>query len=233
MFASLVPLVALMLLAGCDSEESPLLDGLVESEGGREEVSEERIEELKRQIAANREIVEEKVEAAGELGVYYRMLGRAYMNRELYGPALDAFEEALEIETANPRAFYQAAVAAGYLGNAAGTEEEAVPYFEKAERYYGRAVELDPEYADALYGLAVLYVFEMDRPEEALSLLDRAMDAGISRARALMVKGRALLELGRRQEAAEVYGQAAERTTDDALRRRAEENRRQILGESQ
>ncbi|MFP4373628.1 MAG: tetratricopeptide repeat protein [Spirochaetaceae bacterium] len=220
-----------LALAGCDRGRSDTLEDLVEMEPGDGPVGEERIAELERQIENYREIVDEKVQATGQLGVYYKMLARAYMNRQMYGPALEALEEAIAIETANPIVFYRAAVAAGQLGSAAGSEREARGHFETAERYYERAVELDPEYADALYGLAVLYSFEFDRPEAALELLERATAAEPGRARPFMLKGRVLLELGRPEAAAEAYGAAAETADSRDIRDAALENRRRILGE--
>jgi tetratricopeptide (TPR) repeat protein len=104
-------------------------------------------------------------------------------------------------------------------------------YFETAERYYRRAIELDPEYLDALYGLAVLYAFELDRLEEALSLLERATTVNPNRARPYMLMGRVLLELDRPEEAAEAYGRAAETAVSDEVADAALENRRRILGE--
>jgi tetratricopeptide (TPR) repeat protein len=230
LLAVLVVLVVLAL-AGCDQGRSETLEDLAEMEPGDGPVGEARIAELREQIENYREIVEEKVQATGQLGVYYKMLGRAYMTRRMYGPALDALEEAVRIETANPIVFYRAAVAAGQLGSSAGSESEARRHFETAERYYERAIELDPEYVDALYGLAVLYTFELDRPEAALDLLNRATTAEPGRARPFMLKGRVLLELGRPEAAAEAYGAAAETAESEETRDAALENRRRILGE--
>jgi tetratricopeptide (TPR) repeat protein len=230
---SLLLLAAVLLLAGCDRERSPLLEDMIEMEGGEDQVSEERIAELKEQIERNREIVEEKVQAAGELGVYYKMLASAYVNRRMFGPALDALEQAIRIETDNPVVFYRAGAAAGHLGNAAGSGAEAMRYFETAERYYRRAIELDPEYVDALYGLAVLYTFELERPEDALPLLERATTVEPNRARPFMLKGRVLLELERPEAAAEAYGRAAETAASSDVRDAALQNRRRILGESE
>ncbi|MFO7780457.1 MAG: tetratricopeptide repeat protein [Spirochaetia bacterium] len=228
---TVVALLAVLALAGCDEGQSDTLEDLAEMEPGDGPVGEERIAELKRQIENYREIVEEKVQATGQLAVYYKMLGRAYMTRRMYGPALDALEEAIRIEAANPIVFYRAAVAAGQLGSSAGSEPEARRHFETAERYYERAIELDPEYVDALYGLAVLYTFELDRPEEALDLLERATTVEPGRARPFMLMGRVLLELGRPEAAAEAYGKAAETAESEQIRDAALENRRRILGE--
>lgn len=222
--------LALLLIAGCDRGRSQLLDDMVEMEG-EEQVSEERIAEIEEQIEQYRDIVEEKVQATGELGVYYKLLARAYVNRRMFGPALDALEQAIRIETDNAVVFYRAGVAAGHLAKAAASQAEAMRYFETAERYYRRAIELDPEYLDALYGLAVLYAFELDRPEEALSLLERATTVNPNRARPYMLMGRVLLELDRPEEAAEAYGRAAETAVSDEVADAALENRRRILGE--
>lgn len=226
-----VALVTALGLAGCDQGRSDTLEDLVEMEPGDGPVGEERIAELKRQIGNYREIVDEKVQATGQLGVYYKMLARAYMTRRMYGPALDALEEAIRIETVNPVVFYRAGVAAGQLGNAAAGESEARSHFETAERYYERAIELDPAYVDALYGLAVLYAFELDRPEAAFDLLERATTVEPGRARPFMLKGRVLLALGRPEAAAEAYGKAAETAESEDIRDAALENRRRILGE--
>lgn len=220
-----------MAFTACGQEESDTLEELVEMEGGADQVSEDRIAEIEREIERYREIVEEKVQATGELGVYYKMLARAYTSRQMFGPALDALEEAIRIETDNPVLFSRAAVAAGHLGKAAGEREDALEQFEIAERYYRRALELDPDYVDALYGLAVLYTFELDRSADALPLLDRATAVAPERARPFMLKGRVLLELGRPEEAAEAYGTAAETADSKDVRDAALENRRRILGE--
>jgi len=227
----LVALVTVLALAGCDQGRSDTLEDLAEMEPGDGPVSEERIAELRRQIENYREIVDEKVQATGQLGVYYKMLARAYITRRMYGPALDALEEAIRIETVNPVVFYRAGVAAGQLGNAAGGESEARRHFETAERYYERAIELDSEYVDALYGLAVLYTFELDRPEAALDLLERATTVEPGRARPFMLKGRVLLALERPDAAAQAYGNAAEAADSEEIRDAALENRRRILGE--
>jgi tetratricopeptide (TPR) repeat protein len=224
-------MLGVLTLAGCDQGRSDTLEDLAQMEPGDGPVGEERIAELRRQIDNYREIVDEKVQATGQLGVYYKMLARAYMTRRMYGPALDALEDAIRIETVNPVVFYRAGVAAGQLGNAAGGESEARRHFETAERYYERAIELDPEYVDALYGLAVLYTFELDRPAEALDLLERATTVEPGRARPFMLKGRVLLELGRPEAAAEAYGNAAETAESENIRDAALENRRRILGE--
>jgi tetratricopeptide (TPR) repeat protein len=231
--AAIAFMLLAVLLGGCDSREPDTLNELIEMEGGEEAVGPERISELKQQIEQYRDVVEEKVQAAGQLGVYYKMLARAYMDRQMYGLALDTIDEAVRIETDNPVLFYMAGVAAGHMGKAAGTEAEAVEYFEMAERYYNRAIELNPEYLDALYGLAVLYAFELDRPDDALELLERANEVEPNRARPYMLKGRVLVELGQPEEAAEAYGRAAETAASKEVRDAALENRRRILGESQ
>lgn len=227
---------ALLLFPGCDSGRTNTLDELIEMEGrgGPEgQVNEERIAELKEEISEYENIVEEKIEAAGQLGTYYKMLAREYMDAQMYGLALETFEEAIRIETDNPVVFYLAGAAAGHMGKGAGTEEEAQQYFSTAERYYRRALELDPDYLDALYGLAVLYEFELDRPEEALSLLERATEVEPNRARFHMLKGRVLAGLGRLEQAAEAYGRAADTAASKEMRDQALENRNRILGESE
>lgn len=232
-FALAVLSVLSLLVAGCDSGRSGTLEDLLYMEQPAyegQEVSEERINELKRSIERFRERVNEKVEAAGQLGEYYKMLASAYIDRKMYGLALETLQEAVRIEPENPRLFYLAGVAAGRTAKAlVGSPEEQEQMFREAEAFYQRAVDLSPNYIDALYGLSVLYVFELDQAVDAVPLLEKIVERQKQDARALSLLARAYAATGRRTLAAETYGRAAEAANDPALREQARSNQQQLM----
>ena len=223
--------LALALLTGCDSGRSDMLRDLIDTENtGSGEVSSERIEELKGKIDEYRDRVEQAVQSAGQLGTYYRMLASEYIDQRMYGMALESLQKAIEIEPENPQLFYLAGLCSGQMAKAhPAEEEERQQLLRDAEQYYQRSLDLDGDKVSALYGLAVLYVFELDQPSKAVPLLEDVNRIEPKNARALMVLGRAHAALGNTSEAAEAYAGAAEVTNDEELRRRAQENRNTLL----
>ena len=225
--------VAAALLSGCDRGDRGFLRELTRIEGassyGGEEPSQERIEELKQEISKYRSIVEEKVEAAGQLGTYHKMLGLAYMDEQMFGPALEQLERAISIQSENAVLFYHAGVCSAQIAKATVDEQKQQQLFEDAENYYIRSIELDPERNDANYALGVLYVFELDKPAEARPHLQQMVEDEPKNDRVYMVLARSLAATGNVDRAVELYDQAAELTSNEELRRAALRNREALM----
>ena len=222
-----------LLLGGCDRGDEGFLTELERIEEGSgytdEGPSDERIRELKAGIRQYREVVEERVEAAGQLGVYHKMLAVAYMDRDMYGLALEHLEEAIDIQPENPILFYYAGVSAGRMAKSTVEETEQTELYEDAEAYYLRSIELDPTRNDANYALGVLYVFEMNEPIKAREYLEQAIEDEPKNARAQMVLARSYAMTGEAQRAAELYDQAAEIAADRDTQEAALRNRDALL----
>lgn len=220
-----------VVLPACRREDEPMLRELVALESpeyGAEEVSDQRIRELRQAISELEETVARKVEATEKIGEYHRILAVEYIGRSMYGPALDHLREAIRLEPENPVLAYWAAVAAGRLAKAMMEPPERERYFEYAERSYLRALELNPRYISAMYGLAVLYVFELERPQEAEPLLHEVLRRQSRNVQAMAVLAHAYAASGKLEEAAEMYGRIAETTSDENLRREAIRNRDEV-----
>ena len=144
-------LMPALVLLSCDSQRDPYLQDLLETEPDGENATDDRIAELQRSIDRFREEVEERVQATGNMGHYYRLLASEYMDRRMYGPAIDALEEAIRIEADNEILYYLMGVAAGRQAKAVFANEEQQELFERSEQAYRRAITLDPGYVDALY----------------------------------------------------------------------------------
>ncbi len=224
---------AALLLGGCDRGDQDFLSELERIEEGSgytdEGPSDERIEELKAGIRRYRDVVEEKIEAAGQLGVYHKMLAVAYMDRQMYGLALDHLEKAIDLQPENPILFYYAGVSAGRMAKSTVDETEQNELYEDAEQYYLRSIELDPTRNDANYALGVLYVFEINEPIKAREYLEQTIEDEPKNARAQMVLARSYAMTGEAERAAELYDQAAEVAADRDTREAALRNRDALL----
>jgi len=224
---------ACLLLAGlaaCERQDDFYTENLLlmeRSARGQTDRSAARIEELKREIRKYRGIVEKKVEASEQLGIYHKMLAVAYMRREMYGAAYESLKEAMGYHPANSVLFYYAGVCAGQISRAQPQSERDL-WLDRAESHYRRAIEIDPDYVEAMYGLAVLYTFELDKLAEAERLTRRVLELRARHEEASFLLANVLYQSGRLAEAAAVYKQIAESSQLDASRKEAMANKLRI-----
>jgi tetratricopeptide (TPR) repeat protein len=210
------------------------LDQLIEMEGDiyrDQEVSAQRIEEIEEAIGRYSKEVERTVDATGQVGIYYKMLAIEYMRGGMYGAAYDALKQAIEVHPENPILFYYSAVCAARMSKAQVLGEDRERWLERSVVLYRRAIDLDPGYADALYGLSVLYVFELERPEEAETLLETMLTVESKE-----IEGRFLLagvyyRLGKLEQALELYKEIESLSTAEQKRQEARDNRKRIEDE--
>lgn len=119
------------------------------------------------------------VSTEAQTGIWYKILGTRYLDQRMYGKALAAFQTAISYYPDNANLFYYIGVCAGYVANASldfnatGSTGDKMNYLKLSESGYLRALELNPKYYRAMYGLGVLYVFELDENEKAIPYLER------------------------------------------------------------
>jgi tetratricopeptide (TPR) repeat protein len=231
--AILLPILCLVL-AGCTrlGRDDTTVEQLAEMEGRTDrEISPQRVAELEREIRRYRKEVERTVEASGQLAVYYKMLAVEYMRGAMYGPAYDALEQAIAIQPENPILFYYSAVCAARMSKAQVISEDRERWLDRSEALYRRAITLDPGYAAALYGLSVLYIFELDRPEEAEDLLERLLAVESKEIDGRFLLARVYYSLGKLENAIELYREIESLTDVEQTREQALIARQQIEGE--
>lgn len=221
------------LLMSCGNREQTLFEEVLRISKpdyyeGRE-LEEADIEELKMKIKLYEEKVNEKVEAYGNLGVYYKMLAVRYIDAEMYELALESLEKAIRIYPENSILFYLSGVCCGRTAKAKIEEEGKQELLKTAEKYYQRALELDPNYVDALYGLSILYVFEMDRPYDAEPLLDTILQKQPYNTDAMFLLARVYVSTGRIDQAVELYDEIIEETDSRERKQSAQENKQKLL----
>jgi cytochrome c-type biogenesis protein CcmH/NrfG len=219
------------LVTGCrDKGDSTYVEGLRVTESVRGGEPEKSIDELEREVTKYRGEVERTIKAAESLGTYYRMLGVAYMNRQMYGEALRNLELAIRLYPENEQLFYYGGVCAARAAKAVTDDAERLRLFALAEKYYLRTLFLLPGTRPALFGLAVIYSIELNRPAEAVPLLERLLTQDTSNTEAKTLLARTHVALGNYEEALDLYRQIAAAGVSDEIKRQTEDNIREIEG---
>lgn len=228
----LAVLLFLLLGASCSSRDDEAVKRLLELESptyGESKVSDARIEELKKEIRTYRGIVEEKVKANEKLGTFYKLLAIAYIDRRMFGEALESIESAIRIYPEQAPLFLYKAIAAGRLSKAIMDKKEKAELLETAETSYLRCIDLDPLSVGGLYGLAVLYAFELNRPNEAIPLLQKILVKQKQNVEALFLLARVYVAVGYVEDALSTYDRIIDTPSAGTLREEARKNKKLIL----
>src|SRR6056297_1323713 len=123
LFTSII--VTSLLAASCANED-PRLESMVNLEPTPP--SRERIDELQEVVDRYGEIVGEKIDAAYQQADALKLLAQEYIRQQLYGPAMEALEEAILIDPRNHILHYLTGVTAGFLGKSQTREDRRVRY---------------------------------------------------------------------------------------------------------
>jgi len=195
----------------------------------------ESIEEVRKNIALYEKRIEQHVADAARTGAYWKILAIRLQDRDLHGEALQALEQAINYTPTDPALHNAIGLSAGVMAKSIhlfpGRETfERDQYFALAEEAYLRAIELDSRYLRPRYGLAVLYVFELDRPEEAIPHLEQYLQISRNDVDTMFVLARAFYMIENYQAAVELYDRIIT-LTRDAQKRIDAQNNRQIVME--
>jgi tetratricopeptide (TPR) repeat protein len=194
----------------------------------------ETIEGLRTAIRAYEAKIEMQVKDAAQTGVYWKILAYRLQDRGLHGEALEALERAISYTPTDPALHNMVGVSAGIAAksalNFAGTRGNMgrENYYILAEEAYLRAISLDGRYLRAMYGLGVLYTFELGRPGEAIPYLQRCLSISPD-VDTMFVLARSYYMTGAYRDAVAVYEQIIGFTRDTARQNEAQENRQIIL----
>jgi len=190
--------------------------------------------ELKEAIRKYEKRVDDIMIAEGRIGIWYKILGSRYMDQKMYKKALEAFQSALEYYPENQNLFYQAGLAASLTAKNSldfeltGTDIEKKRYFSLAVSAYTRALEIDPKHSKAVYALSVLYIFELNRPAEAIPILEKIAEWEKKPIDHLFLLGAAYYMTGENEKAIAVYEHIIEISSSAEKKAQAENNIREI-----
>ena len=190
----------------------------------------ETIEGLKKAIALYEAQIELNVQEGAQTGTYWKILAIRLADRSMHRDALVALERALYYNAEDPTLYYLTGVSAGVVaksivGFSSGAGNEREHYYVLAENSHKRALNFDREYAKPMYALGVLYAFELNRPAEAIPLLEEYLRIISSDVPAMFVIARAYYMTESYEQAIGVYDRIIARTKDAKVKAEAQNNR--------
>lgn len=113
------------------------------------------IERLKKKAEEYDKRVDDRIESAEKAGTIYQKLGEKYLERQLWDLSIESLEKAIGYGRNTPVVHYSIGVA--YANKA--QELNSSSFASKAEFHYKRALEIQPDYQQASYGLGILYFY--------------------------------------------------------------------------
>jgi cytochrome c-type biogenesis protein CcmH/NrfG len=226
-----------MIFCGCEGKSSKTIIRLQKMETGVHSPTTEA--ELKEAIKKYNDRIMDLQLASSQVGIWYKILATRYLDAKMYGEALKNFQTAIQYYPANQNLFYYVGVCAGYMAqasldyNATGSQsKEKYNYLKLSESAYLRAIELEPRYVRALYGLGVLYVFELDQCDKAVPYLEKALEVETKNTDIMFVLARACFVEGNYDRAVELYDRIISTTKSDQKKKEAEANKKIVLDTS-
>jgi cytochrome c-type biogenesis protein CcmH/NrfG len=237
--SSLLVLAGVLLLAAtsCSGSDRNFLERMLDFEArSTRDAPPSTVEELKQAIARYGAEADRTVAAHEKVAGYWRILAVKYTEKGLFGEAHAAALKALQFYPTNAGLYYVAGLSAAYLSRTAtaeygGGQASRAGWLLAASGAYLESIRLDERNTRSLYGLAVLYSFEMEDHAAALPLLERLLAIDTNHIDALFVYARALYGVGRLQDAVAVYDRIMAGTRIDERRRQAADNKKRILDE--
>lgn len=228
---------SVLVLCGCTKSNKAIIRMQKLDEGVDHPTTEE---ELKEAITKYQQRVADNQLADTQVGVWYKMLAVRYLDAKMYGKALEYFQKAIQFHPTNQNLYYYVGLCAGYMAKAsldynatgASTTTEKYNYLKLAESAYLRAIELEPKYGRALYGLGILYVFELDMSDKAIPHLEKLLSFDTRNFDAMFVLARAYYVQGDFDKSASLYDRIASQTKSDQKKQEALANKKIVLDAS-
>ena len=189
------------------------------------------IEELKDAISKYEERVADIQLANSQIGIWHKILATRYLDKKMYGEALKSFETALQYYPDNQNLYYYVGLCAGYMSHASmdfdadGSSEKRDHYLKLSEDAYLRAIDIEPRYARALYGISILYVFELGEEEKAIPYLEKLLTIETKNIDAMFVLARAYYMNYEFDKAIQMYDKIISLTKSPERKAEAEANR--------
>lgn len=221
------------VLTSCDRGDKDLLERMREMDGDGTTAIDPDDEEwnraLRKDIDKYRKILDEKIDAAEKLGTYYKMIGMKYLDYSMYGLALEAFEEALAIYPENPVVLYNAGLTSARLSKTEVSESEKTILLDQAVRYYRASLAVNDRFSSPMYGLAIIYVYELEQPELAIPLLEVYNSIQKSSMKGRFLLASAYFASGNENEAVDIYNSIIDENESGEEAEAARNNRNAIL----
>ncbi|MBP3771425.1 MAG: tetratricopeptide repeat protein [Treponema sp.] len=230
---------AMFVLCGCTKSNKSIVRMQKLEEGIDSPVTEA---ELKEAIQKYENRIADMQLASSQVGIWYKMLAVRYLDSKppMYGEALKYFQKALQFYPTNQNLYYYVGLCAGYMSKASldfkaegtATTTERYNYLKLAESAYLRAIELEPKYGRALYGLGILYVFELGQSEKAIPHLEKLLSFDTRNFDAMFVLAKAYYDQNEFDKAVSLYDRILAQSKSEQKKADAAANKKIVLDAS-
>ncbi|MDR2482106.1 MAG: tetratricopeptide repeat protein [Treponema sp.] len=191
------------------------------------------VDELKKAIGVYEQRMESYLQDADKAGSYWKILATRLQDKKLHREALAALERGIAYNPEDPTLQYLTGVSAAMTAKSAldfdGNSGSGTRYYALAESAYLNAIKMDAQYTRPLYGLGVLYVFELEQPASAVPHLRRLLELRPSDIDGMFVLARAYVMLEDYEAAMDMYDRIISTAKDKTRRNEAEQNKRIIM----
>jgi len=230
--AVLLLILLMTVLAGCrPGRNRDLAEEVYQLEPGADQDAPEvpeKIREIQKDINHWEDELNDALTAAKNTGRFYRVLGMKYMEYDMFGPARDSFSRSLEFTPENARLYYYRGIAVSRVAMTRQDEGTRQQEMEMAEADYIRAIQVEPIFMPPYYSLAVLYIYELNRPFEADLYLEKYVSVERSEPRGHLLYGQLLEQMGRLEEALDHYNKVLSLSASDEEKEQVKEYIRRI-----
>jgi tetratricopeptide (TPR) repeat protein len=186
------------------------------------------IDELKKTIKESEKSIDEYIVQVIQTGNYWKVLAASFRDKGLYMDAIESLEHAIRYFPDDAMLHYLLALSASQAAlsmyDTVNRSGEAQKLFKVSESGFLRAIDLENDYALARHALAVLYVFNLDKPKEAIEQLKKYMELRSNDADAMFIMARAYYMLANYKEAIYWYERGIPLTKDTLQKEDAKKN---------
>lgn len=140
-------------------------------------------------------------EHSSRLSDIYFKLGEKYLEKRLWDLAIASFEKSISYGKNTAFNHYSLAIAMANRGRDLKSDRD----IEAAEYQYRRALEINGDFPDAIYGLSILLFYEKKEKEEGLNLMEKLVAGSPTYYRAHFALGRFYYETNQLKKALTVY----------------------------
>ncbi len=219
--------LCILLISSCGPSAKSVKRYQLLERGGKNPSTEN---ELKDAIAKYEEDVLKVMLANEQIGIWHKLLATRYIEKQMYNEALESLQKAIEYFPTNQNLYYHTGISAGHMAKSSldffgENSSKRQEYLTLAEQAYKRAIELQSDYTNAMYGLAVLYVFELEKPADAIPLLENLLDIEPKNNEAKFMLARAYYMNYDFANAVSVYEDIIATATNEQVRYDAEVNK--------
>jgi tetratricopeptide (TPR) repeat protein len=164
--------------------------------------------------------------AGADSGAYYDYAALMLMQKKLYSQAYENLQESLRLSPDNAFLLYYSGYSAALIGKAMRPENEAegMVWLDKAIKYYQQALKINPDYIEALYGMAVILVYETGQPDKGIPFLLHIKQKNPENTDARFVLASAYTMTGDNDAAIAEYTEIEKIATTDEKKKAARDN---------